>query len=40
MMTASAFSLTVSVPSNGFELLRGEPVAGGMRKPEAPYVDM
>ena len=38
MMTASAFSLTVSVPSSGFELSKGEAVAGGLRNPAAPYM--
>ncbi|WP_157215670.1 GFA family protein [Flavisphingomonas formosensis] len=29
-MTASAFSITVTVPTQGFELLQGEPVIGGL----------
>lgn len=33
-MSASAFSLSVAIPSEGFEVIRGEPVLGGMRNPE------
>jgi len=29
-MTASAFSLSVAIPSAGFEIIRGEPVIGGL----------
>jgi hypothetical protein len=32
-MSGSAYSLTVSVPSDGFEVTRGEPVPGGLRGP-------
>jgi hypothetical protein len=32
-MSASAFSLTVTVPADGFEVVRGEPVPGGLRGP-------
>ena len=32
-MTASAFSLTVTVPADGFEVTKGEPVLGGLRGP-------
>lgn len=33
-MSASAFSLSVAIPAAGFEVVRGEPVIGGMRAPE------
>lgn len=29
-MSASAFSLTMAVPSDGFEVIEGEPVIGGL----------
>lgn len=32
-MSASAFSLTLSVPTPGFQLLTGEPVVGGLHGP-------
>ena len=32
-MSASAFSLTAAIPAAGFEVLRGEPVLGGLRDP-------
>jgi hypothetical protein len=32
-MTASAYSLTVTVPSDGFVVMAGEPVLGGLRGP-------
>jgi hypothetical protein len=32
-MTASACSLTLSVPADGFEVIRGEPVPGGLKGP-------
>lgn len=32
-MTASAYSLTVTVPADGFEVTKGEPVIGGLRGP-------
>lgn len=32
-MSASAYSLTVTVPADGFEVTRGEPVLGGLRGP-------
>ncbi|HEX8238762.1 MAG TPA: GFA family protein [Allosphingosinicella sp.] len=32
-MTASAYSLTVTVPADGFEVTGGEPVLGGLRGP-------
>lgn len=33
-MSASAFSLSVAIPTNGFEVLSGEPVLGGLRNPD------
>lgn len=33
-MSASAFSLTISIPSEGFEVIEGETVSGGLRGPE------
>jgi hypothetical protein len=36
-MSASAFSLTVTVPSDGFEVIAGEPVIGGLHGPEAHH---
>jgi hypothetical protein len=33
-MSASAFSLSAAIPTNGFEVIRGEPVLGGLRNPE------
>lgn len=32
-LSASAYSLTIAVPSGGFTLTRGEPVRGGMHGP-------
>jgi len=32
-MSASAFSLTLTVPSDGFEITQGEPVPGGLKGP-------
>ncbi|HEY5710760.1 MAG TPA: GFA family protein [Allosphingosinicella sp.] len=32
-MSASAFSLTVTVPADGFEVTKGEPVLGGLKGP-------
>jgi hypothetical protein len=32
-MTASAYSLTVTVPADGFEVTRGEPELGGLKGP-------
>ncbi|MGZ8361662.1 MAG: GFA family protein [Allosphingosinicella sp.] len=31
-MSASAFSLSVGLPSDGFEIVSGEPVPGGLRR--------
>ena len=36
-MTASAYSLSVAVPSAGFSLLRGEPVIGGLHGESRHY---
>jgi hypothetical protein len=33
-MSASAFSLTLTIPSEGFEVVRGETAIGGLRGPE------
>jgi hypothetical protein len=32
-MSASAYSLTVTVPADGFEVTQGEPVLGGLKRP-------
>lgn len=32
-MTASAFSLTLTLPADGFEVTQGEPVLGGLKGP-------
>lgn len=32
-MSASAFSLSVAIPTAGFEVIQGEPVIGGLRDP-------
>lgn len=36
-MSSSAFSLTAMFPADGFEVLRGEPVVGGIHGPEAVH---
>jgi hypothetical protein len=36
-MTASAFCLSVAIPTEGFEVTEGEPVIGGMHAPEVPH---
>lgn len=36
-MTASAFSTSVAFPSEGFEVIQGEPVIGGMKHPDLPH---
>lgn len=36
-MSASAFSLTVAIPAEGFEVTQGEPVVGGLRGPSRHY---
>jgi len=33
-MSASAFSLSAAIATNAFEVVRGEPVIGGLRDPE------
>jgi hypothetical protein len=33
-MSASAFSVTITVPEDGFEIVSGEPVLGGLHGPE------
>jgi hypothetical protein len=33
-MSASAFSMTISVPADGFEVVRGETVIGGLHGPQ------
>ena len=33
-MSASAFSLSAAIPTQGFEVSRGEPVIGGLHDPE------
>lgn len=36
-LTASAFSLSLTVLSNGFQIVAGEPVIGALHKPDARY---
>ena len=36
-MSASAFSLTLTVPADGFEVTAGEPVIGGLHGPQAHH---
>jgi hypothetical protein len=36
-MTGSAFSLTLTVPGDGFEVTKGEPVIGGLHGPIAHH---
>lgn len=36
-MTASAFSTSVAIPADGFEVIQGEPVIGGMKDPDLPH---
>jgi len=36
-MTGSAFSLSLTMPTGGFELLQGEPVIGGLHGPVAHH---
>jgi hypothetical protein len=36
-MSASAFSLSVAIPTPGFEVVHGEPVIGGMRDPQLQH---
>ena len=36
-MSASAFSLSVAIPTAGFVLVSGEPVIGGLRNPDLQH---
>jgi len=36
-MTASAFSLTLTLPAHGFEVTQGEPVPGGLKGPQSHH---
>ena len=36
-MTASAYSLSMAVPTAGFEVIAGEPVIGGLHRPDARH---
>jgi hypothetical protein len=36
-MTASAFSLSIAIPTSGFEVVRGEPVIGGLHGASRHY---
>ena len=36
-MTASAFSTSVAIPADGFEVIKGEPVIGGMKQSDLPH---
>lgn len=36
-MTASAFSLSIAIPTPGFEVVQGEPVIGGLHGPSRHY---
>lgn len=36
-MSASAFSLSVAIPSPGFQIVSGEPVIGGLHGPTRHY---
>ena len=36
-MSASAFSLTAAIPTDGFEVVSGTPVLGGLRNPELQH---
>ena len=36
-MSASAYSLSVAIPTSGFAVVRGEPVIGGLRNPEQQH---
>lgn len=36
-MSASAFSLTLTLPSDGFEVLEGKPTIGGLHGAEAHH---
>ena len=36
-MSASAYSLTIALPADGFEIVRGDPVRGGLRGEHGQY---
>jgi hypothetical protein len=36
-MTASAYSLSIALPADGFEVVQGEPVIGGLHGPDRHY---
>ena len=36
-MSASAYSLSAAIPSDGFEITQGEPVIGGLHGPDAHH---
>jgi len=36
-MSASAYSLTLTLPADGFEVTKGEPVIGGLHGPDAHH---
>jgi hypothetical protein len=36
-MTGSAYSLSAAIPSQGFEVVSGEPVIGGLKNPELKH---
>jgi hypothetical protein len=36
-LSASAYSLTISVPSEGFHLIQGDPVLGGLHGPHGQF---
>jgi hypothetical protein len=36
-MSSSAYSLSVAIPTPGFEVTRGEPVIGGLRNPDQKH---
>ena len=36
-MSASAYSLTLTIPADGFEVIAGEPVIGGLHGPDAHH---
>ena len=36
-LTASAFSLSLTIPTSGFEIVEGSPVKGALHKPDGRY---
>ncbi len=36
-LTSSAYSLTLMLPAAGFAVIAGEPVLGGLHRPESPH---